>query len=198
MIWLVALLMLLAAAPARAQSFEVTPFFGYSNAKTIDTTTLGVDDLQIDGGFTYGGTATYFISDRIGFEGLFAQQPTEVSMTVNGATAPVFDMKVTQVLGNLVFEPFARSAPLRAFIFGGLGTTVMTGQDFESSSHFAWTIGGGVKWFPSASSSVGARLHARYSGTRLNDSGSPTCGPFGFCEDALPRFEFAGGVILRF
>src|SRR5262245_20604734 len=105
MIWIIALVMLAAASPAQAQSFEVSPFAGYTNAKTIDTTTANVDDLQIDGGFSYGVSGTYFFSDHLGAEGLFAQQPTSVNMTVTGVTAPVFDMKVSQVFGNVVYEP---------------------------------------------------------------------------------------------
>jgi len=192
--WLIALLML-AASPAYAQPFEASPFFGTTNGKTIDTTTRNVDDLQIDGGFTYGASGTYFLTRQLGVEGLFAQQPTSVSMTVAGVTAPVFDMKVSQVLGNVVFEPFPRTSRLRPFLFGGAGATIMTARDIDASSHFAWDIGGGVKW--NLSEILGARIHARYSGTRLDDS-SPTCSPFGFCEGALPRFELAGGVVLRF
>ena len=193
--WLLALLVL-AATPAYSQTFEASAFFGTTNGKTIDTTTRNVDDLQIDGGFTYGVSGTYFITHQLGVEGLFAQQPTSVSMTVAGVTAPVFDMKVSQVFGNIVFEPLARTAMFRPFVFGGLGTTIMTAQDIDSSSHFAWDIGGGLKW--AFSPVVGARFHVRYSGTRLNDAGSTICAPFGFCEDALPRFELAGGVVLRF
>lgn len=187
--------LLLAASPAYAQSFEGSVFFGTTNAKTIETTTRNVEDLQIDGGFTYGASGTYFITDQLGVEGLFAQQPTSVSMTVDGVTARVFDMKVSQVFGNVVFQPFARTVSIRPFVFGGLGTTIMTAQDIDSSSHFAWDIGGGVKW--AFSEVVGARFHVRYSGTSLGDA-SPTCSPFGFCEDSLPRFEIAAGILLRF
>lgn len=196
MIWLAMLFVVALAAPARAQSFEVAPFGGVTNATTIDTTTVNVEDLQIDGGWVYGVSATYFVTSRLGVEGLFAQQPTHVGMTVGGVSAPAFAMKITHVLGNVVFQPVSGGTRLAPFVFGGLGTTIMTARDVEQSSHLAWNVGGGLKWF--WSTGVGLRVHARYSGTRLNGADAEVCGPFGFCEDALPRFEVAAGVVLKF
>jgi hypothetical protein len=33
---------------------------------------------------------------------------------------------------------------------------------------------------------------------RLNESSSNMCDPFGFCQESLQQFEFAGGLVLRF
>ena len=105
-------------------------------------------------------------------------------------------MKRSQVLGNLVYQPRARSESMQPFLFGGAGISVMTASDLDSETHFAWTAGAGVKWLPTAV--LGGRFQVRYTGTRLNDAASTVCDPFGFCQDSLSQFEFTGGIVLRF
>jgi len=184
------------AVPARAQSWEVLALLGYTNAAPLDTTAEGVDELSLAGAFTFGAAGTFFVTEHLGVGGLFMTQPTAVRMTSAGIDATALDLKVSQGLGSLVYQPLSRSAALQPFVFVGAGVSVLTASGYDAESKFAWTAGGGVKWMPSPV--IGTLIQFRYKRTRLNDSGSTLCDPFGFCLDALPQLEFAGGLVLRF
>lgn len=184
------------AVPARAQSWEVLALLGYTDAAPLDTTAENVDELSLSGAFTFGAAATFFVTEHLGVEGLFMTQPTAVRMTSAEIDATALDLKVSQVLGSVVYQPLSRSAALQPFIFGGAGASVFTANDYEAESKFAWTVGGGLKWMPSPL--FGTLIQFRYKRTSLNDSGSTLCDPFGFCRDGLPQLEFASGLVLRF
>ena len=184
------------ALPARAQSLEVSGLFAYTNAAPLDTLAENVEELSVNGALTWGGSATYFLTEGLGVEGLFMQQPTAVRLTSDGASAAILDLTVRQVLANLVYQPVARTATFQPFVFGGAGIGMLASDDRDSESKFAWTVGGGVKWMPNAV--IGTRIHFRYKGTRLNDDNSAVCDPFGFCQNALPQLEFAGGLVFKF
>ena len=81
-------------------------------------------------------------------------------------------------------------------MLAGLGATFLSAEDLESETKLSWTLGAGVKWFPSKR--LGARLQARYAPTLLDDSSSDVCDPFGFCQGSLHQFELMGGLVLRF
>ena len=184
------------AIPARAQSWEVLAVVGYTDAVPLDTTAENVDELSFAGAFTFGAAATFFVTEHLGVGGLFMTQPTAVRMTSAGIDATALDLKVSQALGNLMYQPLSRTASLQPFLFGGAGVSVLTAVGYVAESKFAWAVGGGLKWMPSPL--IGTLIQFRYKRTSLNDSGSTLCGPFGFCEDALPQLEFAGGLVLRF
>ena len=186
------------ASPAAAQSIEITPLLplGYTTHSTIDHKAPGVQDLEASGGLTWGGQVAYFRSDRIGVEVLWAQQETNVTMTTSTGSARLFDMTVGQLHGNVVYQLLRADVQLRPFVFGGLGATFFRASGLNSETKLSWTVGGGVKWFPIPR--VGARVHVRYNPVRLNDASSSVCDPFGFCQEALQRVEFAGGLVLRF
>jgi outer membrane protein W len=194
----VALGLVLAATPASAQTLEVSPLVtgGYTTSAAIDKKTVLVQDLEVAGGFTWGGEAAYFVSDHLGFEGLWTQQRTEMTMTTTSGSARLFDMKVGQLHGNVVYQLGGGNASIRPFVFAGLGAAFFSADDLDNETKLSWTLGGGIKWFPLAK--VGARAHVRYKPTRLNDTSSSVCDPFGFCQASLPQTEFAGGLVLRF
>lgn len=196
---LFAIAILLSAAPAAAQSIEITPFAsaGYATSSAIDMTANGVQELDVSGGFTWGAQAAYLISEHLGLEVMFASQSTHTSIATSSGSARLFDMRVDQVLGHVVYQLGTGRARLRPFVFGGLGPAFLSGDDLDGETKLAWDVGGGVKWFPTASK-IGARVHVRYKPTRLNASSDEVCGPFGFCQGSLQQFEFAGGVVLRF
>ena len=189
--------LLLFAAPAASQSFEISPFLsaGYTPASSIDKTAPAVQDLEISGGFTWGAQAGHFVTDHLGFEVLWAQQRTNVTLTSATGSARLFDMKAGQLLGDVVYE-WAAGAHVWPFVFGGAGATHFSADELQSETKFAWTVGGGVKWFPAPK--VGVRGHLRYKPTRLNDEDSSVCDPFGFCQSSLPQVEIAAGLVVRF
>jgi opacity protein-like surface antigen len=189
-------MILAAAVPARAQSIEVSPLVGYASAVAIDRTAAGVDELEIKGGFTWAGSVTYLLSEHIGLEGVFSQQATAVRITSGDLSADLFDMTISQVLGNVVYQPLERNATLQPYLFGGAGISVLTASDIDAETKFAWNAGAGIKWLPTAV--LGGRFQVRYKATQVNDDATAVCNPFGFCQGALSQFEFAGGIVLRF
>ena len=86
-------------------------------------------------------------------------------------------------------------AKWQPFVFGGLGATFFTADTVESETKFSLDVGGGVKFF--LSRMIGARAHASYKPTFLNDS-SDFCDPFGFCQGVLHQIELSAAVVLRF
>jgi hypothetical protein len=192
---MVVALLLASASPALAQRVELTPLAAYSTSASIDKRAPGVDDLSLIGGFTWGGAGTWFLSDHVGVEALFAHKRTTLSMTAEGSSAGLFRVTSNEVGGNVVYQ-FGRAASWRPFVFGGGGVTTFDAPDVERDTEASWTIGGGLKWF--VQRHVGVKGQVRYATTVLNSEDSPACGPFGFCQQALRHVEFAGGAVFRF
>lgn len=105
-------------------------------------------------------------------------------------------MNLGQLHGSFVYQFGAGEAPLKPFLFAGLGATFLSAQHLQSETKLAWAVGAGLKWLPGRL--LGARLHARYNPTRLDEASSDFCDPFGFCQQALQQFELMGGLVLRF
>jgi len=190
------LLLLLGASPAWAQRTEVAFLSGYTSSGNIDQKAVGIQELQIEGGFTWGLEASRFFSPHLGVEFLWARQGSELTIGTGSGSAELFEMNVSQLQGNFVYQFGAEQARLKPFVFAGLGATFFSAQDLESETKLSWGLGAGVKWFPRKK--LGARLHARYNPTRLNDASSDFCDPFGFCQGTLDQFEVMGGFVFRF
>jgi opacity protein-like surface antigen len=196
---LLALVLPLVAAPCWAQRFEVAPLLGagYTTSASIDAHAVGIDGIEIKGGFTWGGQAGYFFSKHFGAEVSWSQQETALRISTPDGSADLFDMKVGQLHGNLVYQWGSEHARLHPFALAGLGATFLSAPDLRSETRLSWAIGGGVKL--RLSRTVGVRLQAIYKTTRLDDEGSaPFCDPFGFCQGALHQAEVLAGLMLRF
>lgn len=191
-----ALALLLAAVPVRAQTFEVAAMAGYANPVALEQTTANVDDLTINGQWTFAGSGTWFLSEHVGVEGWYSHSPTSLRLESGGNQATLFEMTISNILGNFVIQPMERSAALQPFLFAGAGVAVFTARDFDTETKVAFTVGGGLKW--RLTQSLAARVSARYRGAALNDSASTICNPFGFCQSSMNQVEVMGGVVVRF
>jgi opacity protein-like surface antigen len=193
---LAALAFLLAASPALAQRTELALLAGYTSAGSIDKTAVGIQSLEVGGGFTWGLQAGRFFSRHVGAEVSWARQESQLVISTSSGSTELFDVKVGQLHGNVVYQLGAEEAPLKPFLFAGLGATFFSAPDLDGETKLSWGVGAGLKWFPRKS--VGARLQARYNPTQLNDESSDFCDPFGFCQGSLQQFEVMGGVVFRF
>jgi opacity protein-like surface antigen len=155
-----------------------------------------IEDLQAGGGFTWGVEAGLFFSDHFGFEASWVRQESAVRIGTTDGSADLFDMKLSQLHGNLVYRFGPDNARLVPFVLAGAGAAFLSADDLDGETKFAWTLGAGLKWF--ASERVGLRAQARYVPTMLDDESSEVCDPFGFCQGSLSQFELMGGVVLRF
>jgi outer membrane protein W len=192
----VALSFVLVSVPAAAQQLELTPLVGYATSAAIDQTAVGVQDLAVDGGVTWGGQGTYFLTEHVGVEGLWMYQSTGVRISTTSGSTELFHMTANQLHGRAVYQFRDVSAAVRPFVSGGLGATLFGADDLERETKVSWDVGGGVKWF--VQRHVGLRLEARYKSTELHDASSTFCGPFGFCQDRLQHIDIGGGAVFRF
>jgi outer membrane protein W len=193
---LLAVVLIFMAAPAWAQRTELTLQAGYTTSGSIERKTFSIQDLEVEGSFTWGFAATHFFSPRLGAEVSWAQQETGIGLSTSAGSATLFDMKLGQLHGNVVYQFGAEGARLKPFVSAGLGASFFSARDMDGETKLSMGLGVGLKWLPRKS--IGARLQARYNPTRLNDGSSDYCDPFGFCQNWLQQFELTGGVVLRF
>ena len=191
-----AFLTFLSATPAFSQGFEVTALAGYTTPGRLPEDTRTVEELKLAGSFTWGASAGFFFSKRLGVEASWARVGSGVELSTAQATQELFDVTIDQLQGSLVYQFGGAESRLRPFVTAGAGASIFSSPDIESETKLSFGIGGGLKWLPSKR--LGLRLQARYTPTYLNDQGSDFCDPFGFCQSWLNQFELAGGVSLRF
>jgi opacity protein-like surface antigen len=193
---LLAMALVLVAAPASAQRFEISLLAGYTTSGDIDKKAVGIQELSVAGSFTWGIGVAYFFTPHIGAEISRSQQRSALRIGTRAGSAELFDMTVDALHGSFVYQFGGDGARLRPFVTAGLGATLLDAEDLEGETKLSWTVGAGLKWLPAKH--LGARLQARYVPTQLNDTSSDFCDPFGFCQGSLHQFELLGGVVLRF
>ena len=169
---------------------------GYTTAGDIEMKAVGIEDLEVAGSFTWGFQAGRFFSDHMGFEVSWSRQESAIALGTAAGSADLFDMSLSLLHGSFVYRFGTEDARLSPFVLAGAGATFLSADDLESETKFSWSVGAGLKWFPSKR--AGARVQARYAPTMLNDTSSDFCDPFGFCQGSLKQFELTGGLVLRF
>jgi opacity protein-like surface antigen len=187
---------LLVASPAFAQQTEISLLGGYTTSGDIDRKAVGIETLEVAGGFNWGVVAGRFFTHHWGAEASFSRQGSDLVIGTSAGSAELFDMTLGLLHGSAVYQFGSVEAAFKPFVLAGLGATFLSAEDLESETKFSWTVGAGIKWFPSKK--VGGRVQARYAPTSLNDSSADFCDPFGFCQGTLHQFELAGGVVVRF
>jgi opacity protein-like surface antigen len=193
---LLTLLALLYAVPAFPQGFELTTLAGYTTPGGLKHDSRTVEDLKLAGSFTWGASAGFFFSPRIGVEASWARVGSGVELSTAEATQEMFDVTIDQVQGSLVYQFGRADSRWRPFLSGGAGAAIFNSTDIEGETKLAFNLGAGLKWLPSKR--LGARLQARYVPTYMKDGSSDFCDPFGFCQDWLHQFELTAGVVVRF
>jgi opacity protein-like surface antigen len=193
---LLALSFLLLAAPAAAQRTEVSALAGYTTSADIDKKAAGIQELRLDGGFTWGLAVARFFSPNIGAELSWAQHESPLVLGTSAGSAELFDTSIGQLQGSLVYQLGADGARVRPFLSAGLGAAILSARDLDTETKLSFGFGAGLKWF--LRNDLGVRIQARYSPIRLGDSSSDFCDPFGFCQDSLSQLEVTGGVAWRF
>jgi opacity protein-like surface antigen len=189
-------LAVLSAAPAFSQGFELTALAGYTTPGGLAHDTRTLDDLKLAGSFTWGASAGFFFSPRLGVEASWARVGSGVELSTAEASQEMFDVTSDQLQGSFVYQFGGTDSRWRPFLCAGAGVAIFGATDFASETKLALNVGAGVKWLPSKR--FGARLSARYTPTYLHDSSSDFCDPFGFCQDWLHQFGLTGGVVVRF
>ena len=193
---LAAFVLIFTASPAFAQRWDLTALGGYTTSATIDKRTEGIEELKVKGSFTWGLVLDRDLSDHLGAEVSWAQQRSALRIGTASGSADLFDMQIARLHGSLLYRFGTDAARIRPFVFAGLGAAFLSSRDVDTETKFSWGLGAGLKWTPSKN--WGARLQARYTQIRLNDSSSDVCDPFGFCQGSFHQLEMLGGLALRF
>jgi outer membrane protein W len=192
-----AIVVVLLALPARAQSWEVSGVVAHTPSAGLDRQAEELSGLDIAGGFTWGVQGARWFTPNWGAEVLWTQQSSALRLETGGGSADLFTMTVGQLHGNVVRQFGAVDSRLRPFVFAGVGATFFSADDLQSETKLSLGLGGGVKYFPWKA--IGVRGHFRYKPTMLNDEDAGDfCDPFGFCQGALQQIELAVGAIFRF
>jgi outer membrane protein W len=185
----------IAAGSASAQSFEVSGLAGLTTAGDLEPAPE-LTDVSVRGGFTWGIQGARFFTPRWGAEVVFTQQASGLEVATSAGTGTLYDITLSQLQANVVYQFGANDTQLRPFVFGGAGATFFSAHDLDSATKASFGFGGGLKYFPRAT--LGFRGQLRFKPTWLNDDAEGVCDPFGFCQAWLQPLEIAGGVIIRF
>lgn len=195
--FVVAIALLVASGPARAQSWEVSGLAAYTPSADLENKAPELSSLDIGGGFTWGLQVGRLFTPRWGVEVLWTEQASALTVGTEAGSADLFTMSIGHLHGDVVYHLGSADARLRPFVFGGLGAAFFSADDLESETKFSFGLGAGVKYF--RWDTVGIRAHFRYKPTLLNDEDAADfCDPFGFCQGTLQQVEFAGGAVIRF
>lgn len=195
--FVVAIALLVASGPARAQSWEVSGIAAYTPSADLENKAPELSSLDIGGGFTWGLQVGRLFTPRWGVEVLWTEQASALTVGTEAGSADLFTMSIGHLHGDVVYHLGSADARLRPFVFGGLGAAFFSADDLESETKFSFGLGAGVKYF--RWDTVGIRAHFRYKPTLLNDEDAADfCDPFGFCQGTLQQVEFAGGAVIRF
>jgi hypothetical protein len=185
----------LAAADARAQSVQLTPFAGYQFGGSFQSPVLGVS-ASLKSSLSYGGTADFAIGERWRVELLYSRQPTEL----RAGSASVFDVNVERYMGGISEEK--GEGRTRFFGVGLVGITrFVPGLDgFDSESRFTLGVGLGLKHFLSDHFGLRAELRGFYTFTEVDGGVFCSAGTclFVFGGRGLWQGDVSGGVILAF
>jgi hypothetical protein len=213
MMWIAAMVLcLVTTTTANAQwwnhKWEITPFAGYetsgSYSVTPDINGFGATSLRINSALSYGGFVDYSLTRNFQAEFMYDRNDTSYSDRVfpNPSYTRAFSTHVNQFQFGGDYMLLGPSHRLRPYLAGSIGFTYEdNGLGVPNRTDFAFSVGGGVKYF--LTSHIGLRADARYMPTYANSSDQTFCDPFFGCYTArTPNYQsrgnFVGGIIFRF
>jgi opacity protein-like surface antigen len=188
--------LLAAAAGARAQSVQITPFAGYAFGGSVRDTALE-EKRSFDAALAYGGAIDFRLNEGWQFELLYSRQPTKLG----GGLGPSLDVTIERYLAGIQEEKGEEGGP-RWFGTFWLGATrfIPGVGGFDSETRFGGGVGLGVKTF--FAKNVGLRLEARGFYTLVKSDGGTFCVNgdclFVFSGTGLWQGDVSGGLILAF
>jgi hypothetical protein len=208
----------LTSAPAWGQfapdKWEVTPFVGYETSGSYplnpNSTTIPVNNLQINGAASFGTFIDYSITSNLQFDFMWDRNLTSYSeqQFPNPAYIKAYNSSVDQYQFGALYMIFGEEHKWRPYVAGSLGFThefnsalSATTQSPPTRLDFSYSIGGGVKY--ELSRHFAFRGDARYMPTYANSSLAEYCDPFYGCYTAKVsnyqhRGNFLVGLVIRF
>ncbi|HTT32857.1 MAG TPA: outer membrane beta-barrel protein [Methylomirabilota bacterium] len=209
---------ILTSAPAWGQfapdKWEVTPFVGYetsgSYAVNPNSTTIPVNNLQVNGAASFGTFIDYSITPDAQFEFMWDRNLTSYSeqQFPNPAYVKAYNSSVDQYQFGALYMIFGEEHKWRPYVAGSVGFTHEFNSALSATTpspptrlDFSYSLGGGVKY--ELSRHLAFRGDARYMPTYANSSLAEYCDPFYGCYTAKVsnyqhRGNFLVGLVIRF
>ncbi|MGH9360358.1 MAG: outer membrane beta-barrel protein [Thermoanaerobaculia bacterium] len=197
---LCALLALLAAAPALAQTpqrFELTPLVGYRLAGEVDSIDdeLGRSDVEIDESASVGFTFDIPLNPGFQLE-LMARHQDSAFVADAGVLDPteeLGDVSITQAHAGLLLQWGPGQVNGFVVLSGGISTIDPEGAGLDSETRLSGSLGGGVKVF--FNRNFGLRLEGRgyWTDFAAEDDGRRRRRTY---DDALVQGEGSVGLIV--
>ena len=192
---------------AFAQRVEVTGNIGYQVNGGLDLSTSLFHRIEVGNSTNYGASAGYLFGEHFGaeFQWNHTRADTVAQPLGGGSDIKVFTMNQNQYMGNFVYHFTPHEAPLRPFVFLGLGASSLSTNraGVSGATRFAFSVGGGAKY--NFSKHFGVRGQLKYSPTYITTTdGGYWCDPFwGGCwvvgnDHFLHEFDMTGGITFRF
>ena len=200
---------------AQEKKFEINGLVGYTLSEGVDVDLEAEDELQVTrlspkSAMSYGVGMDYFLSENFSIGFSFGQEKSKLRARLQSlGDRDVADMDVNNFHGIFTYNFGDENAPVRPYIFGGLGATnyspsMIDDQPLQGGTKFSSTWGGGAKFF--ASEHIGFRGGVRWTPTYINSEFAGwVCSPYWFwgCYSVSEanyshQFEFNGGVIFRY
>ena len=172
--------------PAPRAQFELAPMVGYQVGGQADVPggTIDIADSP-----TYGVAFDYLVipsgAARVGLEGAYRFQNTELDSNVAGLASQLFGLTNHYFEAGAQIELRGRTRPFAGFSVGG--TLLAPHASASDEFRFLTSLYGGVKFI--VAKGVGFRAQAKLSGIYLNSSSGLFCG-FGECA----RTSLATGI----
>ena len=132
---LLTLLTFLVAAPAFSQGFEIGLLGGYTTPGGIEQKALGIQDLELAGGFSWGVSAGYIFSPRFGVEASWTRQGSDFQIATAQGSAELFDVNIDQVQGSFVYQLGGTESRLRPFFMAGMGVAFFSANDLDGETN---------------------------------------------------------------
>ena len=200
---------------AQEKKFEFNGLLGYTLSEGVNVDLEDEDELHVTrlspkSAMSYGVGMDFFLSENFSLGFGFGQEQSKLSAHLQGAgDVDVADMDVNNFHGIFTYNFGDEDAPVRPFIFGGLGATnyspdPIEGYPVASKTRFSSTWGGGLKFF--TTDHFGFRAGVRWTPTYINSEFTGfVCSPFwpwdcyAISESNYShQFEFNGGVVIRY
>lgn len=199
---------LAAAAPARGQSVELTPYAGYRFGGDFEVRGSFADfdfetGLEIDDGSSYGLILDIGLTANVQLELLWGRQESQLLADPGflDPTEPILDLDLDHYHGGVLFQwGRGQVKPFLDFTLGATRFSPTSGL-FDDETRFSVGLGGGVKVL--LSEHLGVRFDGRYISTLIHEDDELFCDPFGFCfEESVSEYmeqgEVRGGLIILF
>ena len=157
-------------APARAQytppkRLELTPFGSYQWGGSFDTQAGNgrlAGELSQQSSFSWGAILSFLAAGNSAVELYYLRQDTDVDFKPNGGQSRTVG---SGFANNYVQIGVRQGVPkvegIAPFITASMGINVLDADNSDSSTRFAWSLGGGAKWM-AANQKVGLRMDIRW------------------------------------